>query len=506
MSSSYSTTWSEATSKFVQAAQASQARMIKLKLSPELTSPTSEPLHIDVAVWESDDSPTKDALVYTAGVHGVEGFAGSAIMIMLCSKIKQNQLPSGMKIIFIHVINPYGMSHWRRWNEENVDLNRNNLASDADFVIRRDTPNAVYVKYDDFINPTKKLSACDCFTPRLICLICKEGFNNGKQALAGGQSHTSRGLFYGGVQWEETPRRVFQMLESEGISSTSTTLQNMFHVDIHTGVGPFKHDSLLAENVFLPELEEMLGTRGALKGCDWHLDGIGDWVQFPSQEGQDMAGRVKEEGMCTVTTSTVGPSIVITSTVGKLVTSQIQTVDYSVDRITRALDQITQLSEEPEHCNGESKETEDILINVDGGKDGVTKKAKDGVAYEAKGHIGGGLFYKSIPRRVQEKGKFVSVTQEFGTIKGTKIFSLLRAENALTFDKESSDVTSGDGGGGGSGGSSSSDILFSSPERQRLFNAFCPADPAWRSFVLARGEIVFDLARKKLLSMVSKSK
>ena len=457
MSSSYSTTWSEASSKFVQAAQASQARMIKLKLSPELTSPTSEPLHIDVAVWESDDSPTKDALVYTAGVHGVEGFAGSAIMIMLCSKIKQNQLPSGMKIIFIHVINPYGMSHWRRWNEENVDLNRNNLASDADFVIRRDTPNAVYVKYDDFINPTKKLSACDCFTPRLICLICKEGFNNGKQALAGGQSHTSRGLFYGGVQWEETPRRVFQMLESEGISSTSTTLQNMFHVDIHTGVGPFKHDSLLAENVFLPELEEMLGTRGALKGCDWHLDGIGDWVQFPSQEGQDMAGRVKEEG------------------------------------------------EEPEHCNGESKETEDILINVDGGKDGVTKKAKDGVAYEAKGHIGGGLFYKSIPRRVQEKGKFVSVTQEFGTIKGTKIFSLLRAENALTFDKESSDNTSGDGGGGGSSSSSSSsDILFSSPERQRLFNAFCPADPEWRSFVLARGEIVFDLARKKLLSMVSK--
>jgi len=458
MSSSYSTTWSEATSKFVQAAQASQARMIKLKLSPELTSPTSEPLHINVAVWESDDSPTKDALVYTAGVHGVEGFAGSAIMITLCSKIKQNQLPSGMKIIFIHVINPYGMSHWRRWNEENVDLNRNNLASDADFAIRRDTPNAVYVKYDDFINPTKKLSACDCFTPRLICLICKEGFNNGKQALAGGQSHTSRGLFYGGVQWEETPRRVFQMLESEGISSNSTTLQTLFHVDIHTGVGPFKHDSLLAENVFLPELEEMLGTRGALKGCDWHLDGIGDWVQFPSQEGQDKAGQVKEEG------------------------------------------------DEPEHCNGESKETEDILINVDGGKDGVTKKAKDGVAYEAKGHIGGGLFYKSIPRRVQEKGKFVSVTQEFGTIKGTKIFSLLRAENALTFDKESSDVTSGDGGGSASGSSSSSssDILFSSPERQRLFNAFCPADPAWRSFVLARGEIVFDLARKKLLSMASK--
>ena len=482
MSSSYSTTWSEATSKFIQAAQASHARMIKLKLSPELTSPTSEPLHIDVAVWESDDSPTKDALVYTAGIHGVEGFAGSAIMIMLCSKIKQDQLPSGMKIIFIHVINPYGMSHWRRWNEENVDLNRNNLASDADFIIRRDTPNAVYVKYDDFINPTKKLSACDCFTPRLLCLICKEGFNNGKQALAGGQSHTSRGLFYGGVQWEETPRRVFQMLESEGISSNSTTLQTLFHVDIHTGVGPFKHDSLLAENVFLPELEEMLGTRGALKGCDWHLDGIGDWVQFPSQEGQEKEGRVKDEEK------------------------------------EKEGEPEPEQEEEPEHCNGESKEDEDVLINaaVDGGKDGVTKKAKDGVAYEAKGHIGGGLFYKSIPRRVQEKGKFVSVTQEFGTIKGTKIFSLLRAENALTFDKEISDVaSSGSGGGSGGGsdggsdggsgdGSSSSDILFSSPERQRLFNAFCPADPAWRSFVLARGEIVFDLARKKLLSMVSK--
>jgi hypothetical protein len=194
-------------------------------------------------------------------------------------------------------------------------------------------------------------------TSLILFFLSSLFLRTGKQALAGGQSHTSSGLFYGGVQWEETPKRVFEMLESEGISKSSPSLAAMFHVDIHTGVGPFKHDSLLAENAFLPELEEMLGSRGELKS-DWHLDGIGDWVKYP-------------------------PSLVN---------------DYH---------------------NGESKDTdeEDVQIKVSG-----TKEAKDGVAYEAKGHIGGGLFYKSVPERVQAKGRFVSVTQEFGTIKGTKIF------------------------------------------------------------------------------------
>jgi hypothetical protein len=34
----------------------------------------------------------------------------------------------GMRCVFVHVVNPYGMAWHRRWNENNVDLNRNFMA------------------------------------------------------------------------------------------------------------------------------------------------------------------------------------------------------------------------------------------------------------------------------------------------------------------------------------------------------------------------------------------
>ena len=111
-----------------------------------------------------------------------------------------------------------------------------------------------------------------------MCLIAREGFNNGKQALAGGQSHNPFGLFFGGTEWQEGPKAVFSFLKNEGVSETNEDLEALMHVDLHTGVGPYKHDSLLAENCFLPQLARVFGGKGDLKS-DWHMDGIGTWVE-----------------------------------------------------------------------------------------------------------------------------------------------------------------------------------------------------------------------------------
>ena len=34
-------------------------------------------------------------------------------------------VPDGVTLLLVHVINPYGYKHGRRYNENNVDLNRN---------------------------------------------------------------------------------------------------------------------------------------------------------------------------------------------------------------------------------------------------------------------------------------------------------------------------------------------------------------------------------------------
>lgn len=301
----------------------------------------------------------------------------------------------------------------------------------------KNLPKTRYVKYNDFLNPARRLSLCDCFTPRLLCLIAREGFNNGKQALAGGQSHNPDGLFFGGTEWQEGPKAVFTFLKSEGVSETNAQLASFMHVDLHTGVGPYKHDSLLAENCFLPQLARIFGGKGDLKS-DWHMDGIGTWVErFKGDGGGAAASGGEARGV------TIG------------------------------------LKEE---------ETED------------EPDAKDGVAYSAKGHIGGGLFYETSPPHMHkigttgpQKGKkcqletanWLSVTQEFGTKKGTTMLQILRAENAMTGEVLRRAEASG----------APSPSLRTAPERVALFDAFCPADPAWRQFVLERGRIVFEKAR-----------
>ena len=65
--------------------------------------------------------------MHSSGVHGVEGYSGSAIQHKLLST-----LPKWYKndenqpvIMFVHAVNPFGMALNRRFNENSVDINRN---------------------------------------------------------------------------------------------------------------------------------------------------------------------------------------------------------------------------------------------------------------------------------------------------------------------------------------------------------------------------------------------
>src|SRR5262245_10352541 len=88
------------------------------------TGPDGEALTIDVAITAGTVSGDH-ALVVSSGMHGVEGFLGSAIQCALLEEWRA--APPPIRCVLLHALNPYGFAWRRRVNEGNIDVNRNLL-------------------------------------------------------------------------------------------------------------------------------------------------------------------------------------------------------------------------------------------------------------------------------------------------------------------------------------------------------------------------------------------
>jgi len=240
----FSKDYSTARTRFRQATEKAGGRLSAIPLVA--TGPGNEDLTIDIG-WFGSENPRK-VLLHCSGLHGVEGFAGSAIQLRLLKEIPR--LPEGAALVVIHVLNPYGMAWLRRFNENNVDLNRNFLGS-GDYA---GVPKK-YPELDSFLNPPS-LPSSDFFLLRAGWIICRYGFNPVKQAIAGGQYEYSKGLFFGGKQLEYGPQKVQEFLA--GLLSSS---EQLIAIDIHTGLGKFAEDALLVENTHFSALRVQFGER-----------------------------------------------------------------------------------------------------------------------------------------------------------------------------------------------------------------------------------------------------
>ena len=137
-------------------------------LSLDCKGPNQENLSIDIATIGSIDND--NLLLYSSGIHGVEGFAGSAIQLSVLEQLKNEKPTNDYCIVFIHIINPYGMAWHRRVNENNVDLNRNFLND------HKGEPEG-YEKIDSFLNPKSIPSRFDLmYLPRGLSVLLRYGF------------------------------------------------------------------------------------------------------------------------------------------------------------------------------------------------------------------------------------------------------------------------------------------------------------------------------------------
>ncbi len=217
-------------------------------------SPNDERLTIDIAVV--GDSKPKSALVVSSGVHGVEGLFGSAIQTAFLEQVAPSwQPPQGAAVVLIHAINPFGFAWRRRFNEDNVDLNRNFLLQEEKYSGSPPLSSA----FRDVMRPSRPRTRFGFWTARMAVLALRHGIKSFWETLPVGQYDYPDWLYYGG----RGPAQSSHALECF-LPTLLDDAEEVVHLDYHTGLGRWAECELLVSE-----------SEGA-DNCEWwltHFDG-----------------------------------------------------------------------------------------------------------------------------------------------------------------------------------------------------------------------------------------
>jgi hypothetical protein len=247
---------------------AASARGFRLETHP---IDGDDDLTIDVALG-GDDDPSR-LVVVSSGLHGVEGFLGSAIQAAILEDDPEAwRLPPGSGLILLHSLDPFGFDRIRRVDPANVDLNRNFLLEGEPFTGSSPT----YQEIDWLLNPRRPPRRFDLLTIESLPAVLRHGKEALKRAIAGGQYDFPLGLFFGGHG--PSPTRL--LLEAEMPRWIGSTEQ-IIHLDFHTGLGTWGNLALLLEETVTPERYRWLADRFGEACVEWWGEGIA----YPTRGG-----------------------------------------------------------------------------------------------------------------------------------------------------------------------------------------------------------------------------
>jgi len=231
--SAFSPTYGAARVKFLEAAAAA-GLTIESHLHP-LTGRDGEALAMDVARAGRADASA--VLIVSSACHGVEGYCGSGVQVFALHDQEwlQAAAASGVAVLYIHALNPYGFSHVRRTTHENVDLNRN--FQDFSQAL---PANPAYAELHQLLLPPvwppEPANAA-----AIAAYIEQHGMDRFQAAVSQGQHAFADGLFYGGNAPTWSNRTVRTVLRQHAARA-----QRLGWIDLHTGLGP----SGLGERIF----------------------------------------------------------------------------------------------------------------------------------------------------------------------------------------------------------------------------------------------------------------
>jgi hypothetical protein len=235
-----------------------------------------------------DNPHAKYVVAITSGIHGVELPFGSELQVQWLAYAQEICADNpGISFVFVHALNPYGAAYGLRTDHQNIDPNRNFV----DFT-QAQSPSLSYRELAPAFAPKKlSRSALACSWVKMLHFAGKNGMAKFLQALAGGQYEFPEGLYYGGKAPSWT-RETWQKIVKTHV--VHAELQNLWHVDIHTGYGPFGKLQLMVnteEGSELHQRVQRLGPPDSIEVTDAFLadlsgdivDSLGRLVDLPSQ-------------------------------------------------------------------------------------------------------------------------------------------------------------------------------------------------------------------------------
>jgi hypothetical protein len=221
----FSQTYREARSKFLAEADAAGLD-VRSHLHPMLGR-DGEALAMDVV----RDGPADAAalLIVSSACHGVEGFCGSGVQTTLLQNAawRAATADAQVAVLYLHALNPYGFSWWRRTTHENVDLNRNFHDFSAPLPANPDYDALAGAIVPAAWPPSEANEA------PLHAYAAAHGMRKLQETISSGQYDHPQGLFYGGrnPSWSHvTLRHVLQ--------EHATRCTKLGWIDLHTGLGP----------------------------------------------------------------------------------------------------------------------------------------------------------------------------------------------------------------------------------------------------------------------------
>lgn len=197
----------------------------------------SHPLSADPGLsldWIWAEPPRKETLVIVStGEHGIEGYVGAAMQRLFIEEFAPRLNAENTGLLLVHAINPWGMEHHRKVNENSVDLNRN-FVFDGNFDA---AINPDYRSLDFLLTPRRPVRPFILenlsFWGRVLRALLTLGIARVSTATLLGQYHTPDGFFYGGTKHEESTT-VLMSLYRRALAEYEQVIQ----MDMHTGYGP----------------------------------------------------------------------------------------------------------------------------------------------------------------------------------------------------------------------------------------------------------------------------
>ena len=221
--------YAEARAGFL-AAAAKRGLKVDSALHPSRKGAKGEDLAMDSVLIGPADAAS--LLIVMSGTHGAEGFCGSGCQRALLGDDELlKRIDAGkIAVLLVHALNPYGFSHLRRANEDNIDLNRNFL----DF--SRPLPrNAGYEELHALLLPAE-WPPTDANRAALLAARERMGHREFQAAVSVGQGSRADGMFFSGVAPSWSNRTLRALVKRHGAGK-----RGIGWIDLHTGLGPSGH-------------------------------------------------------------------------------------------------------------------------------------------------------------------------------------------------------------------------------------------------------------------------